>query len=169
MVIRIELQAHACIQVFKSVSLFHKLFLFLLKDKSVSTVVKKRAGNVIVTLTLLFSVILCIGTVYWYVLNNQNRDQPLKSKPNNHTESLSEESELVENLSLEEAFSDLLRDGCRIVNVKVKVYLDNPQYVSYNEFKLKALESQIVVASPSDSGTFLLVQIKSTQWVWIPS
>ena len=132
-------------------------------------VVKKRAGNGIAIIILLFSIVLCIGSVYWFVLNNQNRDQPLEFKPNNHTESLSEEPEIVENLSLSEAFSDLLRDGCRIVYVKGKVYLDNPQYVSYKEFKLKALESQIVVASHSDSGTFLLVQIKSTQWVWIPS
>jgi len=92
----------------------------------------------------------------------------ISTKPNNYIESLSEEPEIVENLSLEEALSDLLRDGCRIVNVETKVYLNNPQNVSYKEFKLKALESQIVVVSPSDFGTFLLVQIKSVQWVWVP-
>jgi hypothetical protein len=132
-------------------------------------VIKKRAGNGILTITILLSLVLCIGSVYWFVLYNQNRDQPLESKPNNNIESLSEEPEIVENLSLAEALSDLKRDGCHIVNVKTKVYLDNPQNVSYKEFKSKALESQIVVASPSDSGTFLLVQIKSIQWVWIPS
>jgi hypothetical protein len=131
-------------------------------------VLKKRAGNGIATITLVFSLVLCLGTVYWFVLNNQNLDQPLESKPNNYIESLSEEPEIVENLSLEEAINDLLRDGCRIVNVETKVYLNNPQNVSYKEFKSKALESQIVVVSPSDSGTFLLVQIKSVQWVWIP-
>jgi hypothetical protein len=93
----------------------------------------------------------------------------ISTTPNNYNESLSEEPEIVENLSIEEALSDLLRGGCHIVNIKGKVYLDNPQYVSYKEFKLKALESQIVVASSGDSGTVLLVQINSTQWVWIPS
>ena len=75
----------------------------------------------------------------------------------------------AENLSLGEALGDLMSDGCRIVNVKSKINLDNPQIVSYKEFKLKALESQVVVASPSDSGRFLLVQIESIRWVWIPS
>ena len=81
----------------------------------------------------------------------------------------SDEPEIVENLSFDEALSDLVRDGCRIVNVKSSVYLDNPHIVSYNEFKSKALERQIVVASPGNSGTFLLVQINKIQCVWIPS
>jgi hypothetical protein len=102
-------------------------------------------------------------------LNQTRARDDIPTKPNNNIESLSEEPEIVENPSLEEALSDLMRDGCYIVNLKTKVYLDNPQNVSYKEFKTKALETQIVVASPSDSGTFLLVQIKSIQWVWIPS
>ena len=148
------------------------------------SIVRTRAGvGITATLILMFSIVMFVGSLFWLITDagflfgapGTRLIQPstvpdeIPTKPNNYNESLSEEPEIVENLSLEEAHSDLLRDGCRIVYVKGKVYLDNPQYVSYNEFKIKALESQIVVASPSDSGTFLLVQIKSIQWVWIPS
>lgn len=148
-------------------------------------IVRSRSGQVgiLATLILMFSIVMFVSTLFWLITDagflwgapGSSLFKPgtmpddISTIPNNYNESLSEEPEIVENLSLEEALSDLLRDGCRIVNVKTKVYLDDPQYVSYNEFKLKALESQIVVASPSDSGTFLLVQIKSIQWVWIPS
>ena len=149
------------------------------------SIVRSRSGQVgiLATLMLMFSIVMFVGTLFWLITDAgflwgapgsslfkpETMPDDISTIPNNYNESLSEEPEIVENLSLEEALSDLLRDGCRIVYVKGKVYLDNPQYVSYNEFKLIALESQIVVASPSDSGTFLLVQIKSIQWVWIPS
>ena len=148
-------------------------------------IVRSRSGQVgiLATLILMFSIVMFVSTLFWLITDAGfllgapgtslfkpgTKPDDISTIPNNYNESLSEEPEIVENLSLEEAHSDLLRDGCRIVNVETKVYLDNPQYVSYNEFKLIALESQIVVASPSDSGTFLLVQIKSIQWVWIPS
>jgi len=148
-------------------------------------IVRSRSGQVgiLATLILMFSIVMFVSTLFWLITDAGfllgapgtslfkpgTKPDDISTKPNNYNESLSEEPEIVENLSLEEALSDLLRDGCHIVNVKTKVYLDNPQYVSYKEFKLKALESQMVVASPSDSGTFLLVQIKSIQWVWVPS
>ena len=148
-------------------------------------IVRSRSGQVgiLATLILMFSIVMFVSTLFWLITDAgfllgapgtslfkpETNPDDISTIPNNYNESLSEEPEIVENLSLEEALSDLLRDGCHIVNVKTKVYLDNPQYVSYKEFKLKALESQMVVASPSDSGTFLLVQIKSIQWVWVPS
>jgi len=148
-------------------------------------IVRSRSGQVgiLATLILMFSIVMFVSTLFWLITDAgflwgapgsslfkpETMPDDISTIPNNYNESLSEEPEIVENLSLEEALSDLLRDGCRIVYVKATVYLDDPQYVSYNEFKLKALEGQIVVASPSDSGTFLLVQIKGTQWVWVPS
>ena len=148
-------------------------------------IVRSRSGQVgiLATLILMFSIVMFVSTLFWLITDAgfllgapgtslfkpETKPDDISTIPNNYNESLSEEPEIVENLSLEEALSDLLRDGCHIVNVKTKVYLDNPQYVGYKEFKLKALESQIVVVSPSDSGTFLLVQIKSIQWVWVPS
>ena len=148
-------------------------------------IVRSRSGQVgiLATLILMFSIVMFVSTLFWLITDAGfllgapgtslfkpgTKPDDISTIPNNYNESLSEEPEIVENLSLEEALSDLLRDGCRVVNVETKVYLNNPQNVSYKEFKSKALESQIVVASPSDSGTFLLVQIKSIQWVWVPS
>ena len=147
-------------------------------------IVRSRSGQVgiLATLILMFSIVMFVSTLFWLITDAGfllgapgtslfkpgTKPDDISTIPNNYNESLSEEPEIVENLSLEEALSDLLRDGCRIVNVETKVYLNNPQNVSYKEFKLKALESQIVVVSPSDFGTFLLVQIKSVQWVWVP-
>ena len=149
------------------------------------SIVRSRSGRVgiLATLILMFSIVMFVSSLFWFItdagfllrtpgtslIKPETMPDDISTKPNNNLESLSEEPEIVENISLEEAINDLLRDGCRIVNVKTKVYLENPQNVSYKEFKSKALESQIVVVSPSDSGTFLLVQIKSIQWVWIPS
>jgi hypothetical protein len=132
---------------------------------------KKRAGEgILIDVIVLLSLVICFGSLYGFVKYNQNRDQRLESTPNNVNEPLIvEEPGIEEIFSLAEAIIDLRKEGCRIVNVKAEVYLDNPQYVSYKEFKSKALESQIVVVSLSDSSTILLVQIKSVQWVWIPS
>jgi hypothetical protein len=148
------------------------------------SIVRTRSGvGILVSIILMFSIVMFVSSLFWIITDSgflfgapesslfkpATAANDIPTKPNNNTESLNEKHEIVKNLSLEEALSDLISDGCRIVNVKSIVYLDNPQIVSYKEFKLKALESQIVVASPSDSGTFLLVQIESIQWVWIPS
>ena len=145
------------------------------------SIVRTRSGvGILVSIVLMFSIVMFVSSLFFLIIDSgflfgapgSSLFKPSTAAndiPNNNTESLNEKHEIVENLSLDEALIDLISDGCRIVNLKSIVYLDNPQIVSYREFKLKALESQIVVSSPSDSGIFLLVQIESIQWVWIPS
>ena len=100
---------------------------------------------------------------------NQNHDSPSDTSRNTGNEPSSEVHEAIESMSLEDAIKDLKWAGCRIISLKTKAYLDKPNYVSFNDFKSKALESKIVFTSPSESGTFLLVQINNIQWVWTPT
>ncbi len=78
------------------------------------------------------------------------------------------ETTIIENKRLEEAINELKHEGCALVSIKAQIYLDNPQYIGFNDFKLKALETKLVIMSPSDSGIILVVQNEGTQWIWIP-
>ena len=118
----------------------------------------------------MLSLVICLGSIFWFILSNQKREQSYENIPINNNElSGEEEHETDDSPSLAKAIIDLKSNGCHIVNLKQKVYLDNPQYVSYEEFRLKAFVNQIVIAYPGDSGTLLLVQLENTQWIWIPS
>jgi hypothetical protein len=78
------------------------------------------------------------------------------------------EEPVIEEPSLEDAIIDLMKEGCRVYSAKVKVYLEDPNIVNFDEFKIKALESKLLIISHSESDSFLLVQIKNEQWIWVP-
>ena len=157
---------------------------------------RSRSGKIgiLATLMLMFSIVMFVGALFWLMtdpgfllgapgtslfkpapvpddtaitLNQTITTQ--QSTLINDTEPQSEESETEKNPRLMETITDLTLEGCSIIILETKVYLDNPYYVDYEEFKSKALESKIVIVSPGDSNTILLVKIKNIQWIWIPS
>ena len=132
---------------------------------------KRKAGtNVIATIVLLFSIVLFVGSVFYLIYINPLNLTPEQS-PKIVTINDKEESPepiIVENKSLQEAISELKHEGCTLVSVKAPIYLNNPQYLGYNGFKLKALETKRVFMSPSDSGIILLAQNEGVQWIWVP-
>jgi len=123
-------------------------------------------------LMLLFSVVLFTGSLFWFTLfrpfNNGNEKTmtPISIK---NQEIVLEQPEYDEDISIEIAIKDLESMGCKIICISAKAYIDNPTYVSYKEFRLRAIECQYVIINPDNSGTILLVQNKNKQWVWIPS
>ena len=129
----------------------------------------RTANSETIDTILLASLILILGFFAWFMIGNINRNQPLEPILINDTEPQSEESETENNPKLMETITDLTLEGCSIIILETKVYLDNPYYVDYEEFKPKALESKFVIVSQGYSNTFLLVQIKNIQWIWIPS
>ena len=136
---------------------------------------RKAGTGVIAALVLMFSITLFVGSIFYLAYYNPltfNMGQPSKTTTINNKEETPEpviiENTTHKNVTLEEAISELKHGGCKVVSVKAPVYLGNPQYLSYNDFKLKALEAKVVIMSPSDSGIFLLVQKEDIQWVWIP-
>lgn len=134
--------------------------------------VKKRTGaGIIAYLVLLFSLVLSLGSLYFFVLHGSIRtpDQSVKYTTIIDKGQVSDESEVNEGFTFVEAILDLKQNGYQIVYVKDKIYLDNPQYIGYEEFKSKTLEIKTVFVTPSDLGIILLVQIKNDQWIWIPS
>ena len=120
-------------------------------------------------LFLLFSLVICLGSVYWFILSNKNNGQQNEPAPNtnNIPESIAPETNIK--MSLTEVIIDLKSENCHIVNTNAEVYLDNPHYIRYEVFKLKALETKIVALSPSDSGPLLITQSENIQWIWIPT
>jgi hypothetical protein len=151
-------------------SVLHKIFLFYLLGESVSTVLKKRTaiGEPSDSILLVF-LILCLIVLFWFLIGSTDKNQPLEPIPNNDTEPIIQEPEINETLRLEEAIQELKWEGCQLLYVEPRVYLDNTHYLGYEEFKSKALETKLVIMTPSDSGTILLVQIKNDQWIWVPS
>jgi hypothetical protein len=88
--------------------------------------------------------------------------------PTYSIKSVSQERGVSDTKILEDRLIYLEGEGCRIIYLDTKVYLDNPHYLSYEVFKSKALETKIVIVAPSEVGTILLVQIKNDQWIWSP-
>lgn len=118
---------------------------------------------------LLFTIVIILAVFSFFMMGTANRNQPLETIHINGNESNSEEPTIIENKRLEEVIQELKWEGCKIVFVEPRVYLDNPNYVSYEEYKSKAIETNLVIVTPSESGTILLVQNQKNQWVWIPS
>ena len=107
--------------------------------------------------------------MYWFILSNKNNEQ--QNEPVQNTNNIPERKtpETNTTISLAEAIIDLKSENCHIVNTNAEVYLDNPHYIRYEVFKLKALETKIVALSPSDSGPLLITQSENIQWIWIPT
>jgi hypothetical protein len=118
---------------------------------------------------LLVFLIICLSFLLWFLIGGIHKKNPLDPISDNDTEQIIEEPEITKPLNLEDAVQELKQEGCQLVSVGTRVYLDNPQYIDYEEFKSKALETRLVILTLGDSGIILLVQIKNDQWVWIPS
>ena len=134
--------------------------------------VKKRAGTGVLTyIILMFSLVISIGSIYFFTLHNpiNSRDESFKYTTISDNEQVIEDLERKEGFTFVEAILDLKKEGCHIVYVKDKMSLNDPNNINFNEFKSKALVTKTVVVTPSDSGNLLLVQIKKEQWVWTPS
>lgn len=132
---------------------------------------RRKAGTgVFAVVLLMFSIVMFAGSLFYLVyLNplNINMEQPSNTVKISDVEE-TRVSLIVENKSLQEAINELKNEGCTFVSVSTPVYLVDPQYLNYNDFKLKALETKIVVISPSDTGIFLLVQNGDIQIIWTP-
>jgi hypothetical protein len=100
------------------------------------------------------------------IYSSHTRIEPL---PVYSIKSVSEEPKESDTHRLEDGLKNLEREGCQIIYIETKVYLDNPHYLSYEVFKSKAFEAKHVIVTQSDTGTILLVQIKNDQWIWAPS
>jgi hypothetical protein len=132
-------------------------------------VLNKRSGiGILEYIVVLLSIVLCLGSIFILTLYRPVGDQPLKYTTISFNEQLIEEIETEESVTFVEAVLDLKKEGCNIVYVKAKIYLNNPKDIGYEEFKSKALEAKLVIVTPSDYGNILLVQIKKEQWVWLP-
>ena len=120
---------------------------------------------------MLFFLIIFLSVFLWFLLGatNSNQSSEPGAKNNTRPSIVNPEPEIPENLILEEAIQDLKWNGCQLLYITPKVYLDNPHYLDYEEFKSKALENKLVIITPSNNGTILLIQIKNDQWIWIPS
>jgi hypothetical protein len=130
---------------------------------------KARVGEVTMII-LLFSIVFFVGSIFYLVYYdpwNFSLKQPSKTVTISYIEELTEPT-IIENKRLEEAINELKHDGCTFVSLKAKLYLDNPHYLGYNDFKLKALETKLVIISPSNSGYILVVQKEGVQWIWVP-
>ena len=131
---------------------------------------RKPGTSLVATIILMFSIVLFIGSIFYLVYLNPLNFSTEQS-PNIVKTSYKEESPepiIINNKSLEEAISELKHDGCTFVSVSAPVYLDDPQYLNYNDFHLKALETKMVVMSPKGSSIILLVQNEGVQWIWVP-
>jgi hypothetical protein len=128
---------------------------------------KKARRGEFADIILLFFLVLILGVMYWFMTGfTNNSSRKLESTYIN--ESSNEVTEIGSSTGLEEAIKELMSSGCKIV-IDPKVYLNDPHYVSFEEFKSKALNTKLVILTLSDSGNILLVQIKKEQWAWIPS
>jgi hypothetical protein len=133
-------------------------------------VIKKRpiTAETIETI-LLFSIVIVLSFFTYYMTGTLSRNQPTEIIYVNGEQSNSTETMVIENKKLEEAIQELKMEGCQIVFVEPKIYLDYPNYVDYGDFFSKAIERKLVIVTPGESGMILVVQLQKTKWVWIPS
>ena len=131
---------------------------------------RKAGTGVIATIILMVSFTLLFGSIYYLLYLDPFKyptEQPQKNVLMNNNEEPPEPTTNV-NKTIEEAISELKHEGCTFVSVKFPVYIDNPQYLGYDDFKTKAIETKLIVLSPSDVGIILIVQNADVQFIWVP-
>jgi hypothetical protein len=130
--------------------------------------IRKASGVTSDTVLLIILVLVCSLLLY-FLLGSLKNNSASDNSSINDTDSILLDPEIIDNPRLEEAVSELRQSGCELLIIEPKVYLDDPNNVTFTEFKSKAMETRLVVVTPSEYGTILLVQIKKEQWIWCPS
>jgi len=131
---------------------------------------KARIANVTTVVMIITSLIICLGSVYWFVVfNNESQTKNITNKTQTNTE-----NEIIFPLSTEEpnvtdALQELRHEDCKIIKLDSPLYLDNSHYVSYNEFRSMALEKKLIILSPNESNFFMVVLIEDVQYIWVPN
>ena len=82
---------------------------------------------------MLFFLIIFLSVFLWFLLGatNSNHSSEPGAKNNTRPSIVNPEPEIPENLILEEAIQDLKWNGCQLLYITPKVYLDNPHYLDY--------------------------------------